>query len=109
MNIADAVGIISRAIDKAKEDSPLAAVSVTLLGASKGQGTEVIETALREGITDFGENRVQEAQAKWPDIKKRWPDSRLHLIGPLQTNKAEDAVALFDVIQTIDRPKLAGA
>lgn len=57
----------------------------------------------------FGENRVQEAQSKFPELKAEWPELRLHLIGPLQTNKARDAVELFDVIQTLDRPKLAHA
>jgi hypothetical protein len=55
----------------------------------------------------FGENRVQEAQKKWPDLRKKFPDLQLHLIGPLQTNKVRDAIGLFDVIETIDRPKLA--
>ena len=57
----------------------------------------------------FGENRVQEAQGKWPELKARYPDIELHLIGPLQSNKAADAVALFDAIETIDRPKIAKA
>ena len=61
------------------------------------------------GQREFGENRVQEAQAKWPALKKEFPDIVLHLIGPLQTNKAGDAVALFDVIESLDRPKLARA
>lgn len=57
----------------------------------------------------FGENRVQEAQGKWPPLKARYPDIELHLIGPLQSNKAKEAVALFDVIHTVDRPKIATA
>ena len=62
---------------------------------------------IEAGQRIFGENRVQEAQGKWPSLKARWPDIELHLIGPLQSNKARDAVKLFDVIQTIDRPKIA--
>jgi pyridoxal phosphate enzyme (YggS family) len=80
-----------------------------LLAASKGQAEAIIEEAITAGITHFGENRVQEAQGKWEAIKARHPDITLHLIGPLQTNKVADAVALFDVIQTLDRPKLADA
>lgn len=78
-----------------------------LVAVSKGHDREKITNALAAGHRIFGENRVQEAQAKWPDLKKRFPDVELHLIGPLQTNKVKDAVALFDVIETLDRPKLA--
>ncbi|MEJ0010931.1 MAG: YggS family pyridoxal phosphate-dependent enzyme [Alphaproteobacteria bacterium] len=80
-----------------------------LLGASKGQPVSVLEEAIGLGLTDFGENRVQEALAKWRPIKEVYPRVRLHLIGPLQSNKAKEAVGLFDVIQTIDREKLADA
>jgi pyridoxal phosphate enzyme (YggS family) len=78
-----------------------------LIAVSKGQDAEKIKMALDAGQRHFGENRVQEAQAKWPALKKQYPDIVLHLIGPLQTNKVEDALALFDVIHTIDREKLA--
>jgi pyridoxal phosphate enzyme (YggS family) len=78
-----------------------------VLAASKGQPEEKIIAAIGMGITDFGENRVQEAEDKWPRIRQRFPGVRLHLIGPLQTNKAKQALALFDVIQTVDRAKLA--
>ncbi len=80
---------------------------VTLVAVSKVQPVEVIRPVLAAGHRVFGENRVQEAQAKWPALKEDYPGVTLHLIGPLQTNKAEDAVALFDVIETLDRPKLA--
>lgn len=83
------------------------ATAVDLIAVSKRQPVSAIEAALAHGHRHFGENRVQEAQEKWPDLKSRYTDIELHLIGPLQTNKAKDAVALFDVIQTIDRPKLA--
>ncbi|WP_323797849.1 YggS family pyridoxal phosphate-dependent enzyme [Nisaea sp.] len=80
---------------------------VTLVAVGKVQPVEKVEAALAEGQRIFGENRVQEAQGKWPDLKARYPDVTLHLIGPLQTNKAADAIELFDVIETVDRPKLA--
>ena len=68
---------------------------------------EAIGQAIAAGQACFGENRVQEAQAKWPALKERHPGIELHLIGPLQSNKVREAVALFDVIETVDRPKLA--
>jgi pyridoxal phosphate enzyme (YggS family) len=81
--------------------------SVKLIAVSKTMSAAVIEEAIDAGQRLFGENRVQEAQKKWPALKGLHPDIELHLIGPLQTNKVKDAVALFDVIQTLDRPKLA--
>jgi PLP dependent protein len=89
--------------------SPLANTRPVILGATKGQCPDAIEEAIRAGLRAFGENRVQEAEDKWPDIKKRHPQVRVHLIGPLQTNKAVTAVELFDAIQTVDREKLADA
>jgi pyridoxal phosphate enzyme (YggS family) len=80
---------------------------VRLIAVSKGHGAEAILPLLQAGQRDFGENRVQEAQAKWPALKARFPDAVLHLIGPLQTNKLRDALGLFDVIHTVDRPRLA--
>jgi hypothetical protein len=80
---------------------------VTLVAISKLQPVEKIEAAIAAGQTVFGENRIQEAAAKWPAIKARHPRVRLHMVGPLQTNKARQAVALFDVIETVDRAKLA--
>jgi len=82
---------------------------VTLVAVSKTQSIERVTAALAAGQRVFGENRVQEAAAKWPAPKQAWPQVELHLIGPLQTNKVRDAVALFDVIETVDRPKLAQA
>lgn len=82
---------------------------VTLVAVSKVHPAGAVEAALAAGQRVFGENRVQEAQGKYPDLKARFADLELHLIGPLQTNKAEDAVALFDVIEVLDRPKLAKA
>lgn len=82
---------------------------VTLIAVSKAQPLERIEAALVAGQRVFGENYVQEAQGRWPDLRRRWPGVELHLVGGLQSNKAGEAVALFDVIQTLDRPKLAAA
>jgi PLP dependent protein len=81
--------------------------SVTLVAVAKTHPAESVLAALEAGQRVFGENRVQEAQAKYPALRTRFPDLELHLIGPLQTNKARDAVQLFDVIETVDRPKLA--
>lgn len=83
--------------------------SVTLTAVSKTQPDDSIDAALAAGLRIFGENRVQEAQGRWTDRRPTLPDLELRLIGPLQSNKAEDAVALFDVIETLDRPKLVGA
>jgi len=82
---------------------------VTLVAVSKTHGADRVRELLEVGHRVFGENRVQEAEGKFPDLKAAWPDLELHLIGPLQTNKARDAVALFDVIQSVDRERLAAA
>ena len=83
--------------------------SVDLIAVSKTFETDDIRPVLEAGQRRFGENRVQEAHGKWPALKLEFPDVQLHLIGPLQSNKAKEAVALFDVIHTIDRPKIAKA
>ena len=83
--------------------------SVTLVAVSKTFPVEAIEPVLAAGQRVFGENRVQEAKAKWPVLKAHHPDVALHLIGPLQSNKAKEAVALFDAIHAVDRPSLAEA
>jgi PLP dependent protein len=83
--------------------------SVTLVAVSKTFDAEHIRPALEAGHRVFGENRVQEAEGKWPQLRTEFPGIELHLIGPLQSNKAADAVALFDVIETIDREKIAAA
>ena len=82
---------------------------VTLIAVSKTHDAERIAPLIAAGQRAFGENRIQEAQAKWPALKATAPDLVLHLIGPLQSNKAADAVALFDVIHTVDRPRIAEA
>ena len=83
--------------------------AVTLIAVSKFQPDASVEAALAAGQRAFGENYVQEARARWPALRQRSPDIELHLIGGLQSNKAAEAVALFDVLQTLDRPKLARA
>ena len=83
--------------------------AVTLVAVAKTHPAAAIEAAIAAGQRVFGENRVQEAQAKYPALKAGHPGIELHLIGPLQTNKAREAVALFDAIQSLDRPKLAAA
>ena len=82
---------------------------ITLIAVSKTHPVETIEPLLEAGHRVFGENRVQEAQDKWPALKQSYPDAELHLIGQLQSNKAEDAVELFDYIHALDRPSLLKA
>jgi pyridoxal phosphate enzyme (YggS family) len=98
---------VSGRIAAAAERAGRTASEVTLIAVTKTFGAEAIEPAIAAGHRDYGENRVQEAQAKWPRLRERLPDLRLHLIGPLQTNKVRDAVALFDAIHSVDRDKLA--
>jgi hypothetical protein len=82
---------------------------VTLIAVSKTHDADAIKPLLATGQRIFGENRVAEAQGKWPALKERWPEVELHLIGQLQSNKAEEAVALFDAIHSVDRPSLVAA
>lgn len=84
-------------------------LTATLIAASKTQPVALLEEVILLGLRDFGENKVQEAEEKWPALKAKYPNVRLHLIGPLQSNKAADAVALFDVIQSVDRLKIVDA
>ncbi|CAM3074271.1 Pyridoxal phosphate homeostasis protein [Sphingomonas antarctica] len=83
--------------------------AVNLIAVSKMHPAEAIRLLLTAGQRDFGENRVQEASAKWPELRADYPDIRLHLIGQLQSNKAAEAVALFDAIHSVDRPSLIAA
>ena len=96
---------IARAAALARRDP----VDVQLIAVSKGQPVEEIEALIDAGQRDFGENRVQEALAKWPALLARYPDVRLHGIGRLQSNKAAEAVRLFDVVHSLDRASLLGA
>ena len=98
---------MSHAAPEAARDAGRAAQDITLVAIAKMHVEARIVPALGAGHRVFGENRVQEAEAKWPALKARYPDVALHLVGPLQTNKTRNAIALFDVIETVDRPKLA--
>ncbi|WP_439499328.1 YggS family pyridoxal phosphate-dependent enzyme [Bosea sp. (in: a-proteobacteria)] len=95
------------AIARAARDFGREPGDVTLIAVSKTMPDEAILPALEAGQRIFGENYVQEAKAKWPALRERFPDVELHMIGPLQSNKARDAVALFDAIHTLDRESLA--
>jgi hypothetical protein len=94
-------------IVRAARDMGRDPTTVTLVAVSKLFGADAIRPVLEAGQRVFGENYVQEAAAKWPALKAAHPDVRLHMIGPLQSNKAREAVALFDVIETLDRESLA--
>lgn len=96
-------------IRRAASDYDRDPASITLVAVSKTFPAEAIEPVLAAGQRVFGENYVQEAKSKWPALRERYPDVELHMIGPLQSNKAKEAVELFDVIHTLDRPSLAEA
>jgi pyridoxal phosphate enzyme (YggS family) len=108
-DIAGNLAAVRARIATAAKNAGRAAADVTLVAVSKIHPAEAVAAALDAGQRVFGENRVQEAQHKYPALKARHPDLALHLIGPLQSNKVRDAVALFDVIETVDRPRLAEA
>ena len=105
----DRIAAVHERIAAAASRTGRDASEVKLIAVSKTFNAAYIEPVIEAGQRLFGENRVQEAQGKWPEIKVRFPDVELHLIGPLQSNKARDAVELFDVIHTVDRPKIAHA
>lgn len=98
---------VKLAIEAARHACVDPAPQTCLVAVSKGQTRERVLPALAAGHRLFGENRVQEARAKWPDLLAEYPETELHLIGPLQTNKAREAVEFFDCIQSLDRPRLA--
>jgi len=103
--LADVRAAIARAAALARRDPQ----DVTLIAVSKAHPPEVIEPLIEAGQRVFGENRVQEAAAKWPALRHARPDIELHLVGQLQSNKAEEAVALFDCIHSVDRPSVVTA
>jgi pyridoxal phosphate enzyme (YggS family) len=109
IDVGGNLALVRARIAAAAEAAGRAAAGIELVAVSKGHAAERIAAAIAAGQRVFGENRVQEAERKWPALKAAHPDLRLHLIGPLQTNKVRDAVALFDVIESVDRPKLAEA
>jgi PLP dependent protein len=100
---------VRQEIARACRDAGRDPASVTLIAVSKTFGPETIEPVIAAGQRVFGENRVQEAKAKWPPLVARHPDLELHMIGPLQSNKAKEAVALFHAIHSVDRPSLCEA
>ena len=106
---AENLAAILARIDAARKGAIKPAPATTLIAVTKTHGAERIRPLIEAGHRVFGENRVQEAQGKWPPLKSEFPDIELHLIGPLQTNKLRDAIGLFDVIHTLDRTKLADA
>ncbi|MGH7030288.1 MAG: alanine racemase, partial [Stellaceae bacterium] len=107
--IAANLAAVSGRIEAAARVAGRPGESVTLVAISKTHPAAAVREALLAGHRRFGENRVQEAEAKYPALREAFPDLALHLIGPLQTNKVRDAVALFDVIESLDRPRLAEA
>ena len=109
MSVEERLQDVRGKIAKAAQEAGREPDSISLVTVSKTFDAEHIRPTIAEGQRVFGENRVQEAQGKWPDLKAETPDLKLHLIGPLQSNKAADAVALFDVIETVDREKIARA
>lgn len=104
-NLSD---ILAR-IDAARKAALVPAPATTLVAITKSVDSEHVAPVLAAGHRVFGENRVQEAKAKWPELKSSWPGVELHLVGPLQTNKVRDAVGLFDAIHSLDRTRLAEA
>lgn len=107
MTIAERLAVVRETIASAAKAGGRVVESVMLIAVSKTQPAEAIEDAIAAGQVDFGENRVQEAADKWPALKEQYPHVRLHLLGNLQSNKLRQALGLFDVFHTLDRPKLA--
>ena len=108
-NPADNLAAVLQRIAAARSAAVAPAARTDVVAVSKTHGEEDILPVLEAGHRIFGENRVQEAKGKWQPLRERFPDIELHLVGPLQTNKVRDALDLFDVIETLDRPRLADA
>ena len=108
IDVAARLAAVRDEIAAAAREADREAAGITLVAVGKSHGAERIRPALTAGHRVFGENRVQEAEQKWPALRAEFPGVQLHLIGPLQSNKVKQAVGLFDVIETVDRPKLAG-
>ncbi len=109
INRADRLAAVRAEIARACRDAGRDPASVTLIAVAKTFGADAIEPVISAGQRVFGENRVQEAKAKWPALRARHGDLELHLVGSLQSNKAREAVALFDAIHSVDRASLAAA
>ena len=101
-NVREEIAHAAKAARRKPED-------ITLIAVTKRRGVEELAQLIQAGVTDFGESRVQEAEEKWPALRKTHPALKLHMIGRLQSNKADEAVALFDVIHSLDRPSLLEA
>ena len=108
-NAVERLSAVKAEIEKASREAGREPGSVTLVAIGKTFDADAIRPVLEAGQRVFGENRVQEAKAKWPELRAEFPGVELHLVGPLQSNKAKEAVALFDAIHTVDRPKIAQA
>ena len=108
-DIAENLAAVQAQMNQVAQEVKRETHSITLIAVSKTHPASHIQSVLEAGHRVFGENRVQEGEAKWPALKQVFPDTVLHLIGPLQSNKVKQAIALFDVIETLDRPKLARA
>jgi pyridoxal phosphate enzyme (YggS family) len=106
-NAVEKLAAVRARIAAAEREAGRAAGAVNLVAVSKTFDADAIRPVITAGQRVFGENRVQEAQGKWPALRQKFPGIELHLIGPLQSNKAKEAVALFDVIETVDRDKIA--
>jgi len=106
---ASNLAAVKMTVAEAARDAGRDPADVTLVAVSKFHGADRIRPVLNAGQRVFGENRVQEAEEKWPALRADFPDIQLHLIGPLQSNKVRHAVATFDVIESVDRPKIAKA
>ena len=106
---AERLAAVKAEIEKVCREAGREPGSVTLVAIGKTFDADAIRPVLEAGQRVFGENRVQEAKAKWPELRAEFPGVELHLVGPLQSNKAKEAVALFDAIHTVDRPKIAQA
>jgi PLP dependent protein len=108
-DVVSRLSAVNQTIATACREARRDVAAVTLIAVSKTFGVETIEPVIVAGQRVFGENRVQEARAKWPILMEQYPDIELHLIGPLQSNKAKEAVSLFHAIHSVDRPSICAA
>ena len=106
-DVIERLGQVRATLARAARDCGREPAAISLIAVSKTMPADVIAEALAAGQSLFGENYVQESREKWPGLRQRFPGARIHMIGPLQSNKAQDAAALFDAIQTLDRESLA--
>ena len=109
LSLPTCLAAVEAEIARACEQARRARSDVTLIAVSKTFGADAITPVIEAGQRVFGENRVQEAKSKWPEVMSACPGIALHLIGPLQSNKAKEAVALFDAIHSVDRPSICDA